>query len=162
MGRYFGISNSTKKQSVSSYWKGDGFCDCYHVMHQLRWDKEDDIQSGCYDTINVFKYDETINDMVYEDKTDEIMFNNNKDDDRENDDSFEETNEIKEEEDKTKSENSCKKYGFNEKLLGPQLGDRLNHVPDWDGDVCKTCKYYYDNSRLDEYSGNFDPVFFMN
>ena len=57
MGRYFGIRNKTKKQIVSSYWKGDEWCDCYQVMHQLHWEKTDDIYSSCYDTICEFKYD---------------------------------------------------------------------------------------------------------
>lgn len=56
MGRYFGIKNKTKKQVVSSYWKGDEWCDCYQVMHQLHWDKTDKIYSGCYDTLCKFKY----------------------------------------------------------------------------------------------------------
>lgn len=58
MGRYFGITNNTKSQSVSSYWKGDEWCNCYQVMHQLYWDKMDDIKSYCYDTSCEFKYNE--------------------------------------------------------------------------------------------------------
>jgi hypothetical protein len=69
MGRYFGIGNSTKKQSVSSYWKGDEWCCCYQVMHQFRWEKSDEICSGCYDTFCDFEYNEENDEMECVDTT---------------------------------------------------------------------------------------------
>ncbi|ARF12682.1 hypothetical protein Klosneuvirus_16_1 [Klosneuvirus KNV1] len=63
MGRYCGILNRTKKQSISSYWKGDNWCNCYEVMHQFHWNKDDQIESGGGYEWYEIKYDTNTNTM---------------------------------------------------------------------------------------------------
>lgn len=36
-----------------------------------------------------------------------------------------------------------------------------NHIPEWDGDICKKCNYKFDNESLKP-STNFDGTFHMN
>lgn len=149
MGRYFGIGNSTSNQHVSSYWKGDSWCDCHQVMHQLHWKKTDEIFSVCHDTMCVFKYDKKTKSMIVT----EIENNN----DKNNKDSEEE------EEESNDSEESlpAKYYGFDDILGSKQFSSMLNHVPDWDGDVCRTCKYEYDDTKLNKYEKKFNNTYFM-
>jgi len=63
MGRYCGILNRTKKQSISSYWKSDDWCNCYEVMHQFHWNKDDQIESGGGYEWYEIKYDLNTNTM---------------------------------------------------------------------------------------------------
>ncbi len=160
MGRYFGIGNSTKNQSVSSYWKGDEWCNCYQVMHQLHWNKTDSIYSCCYDTICEFNYDIESGELNAVDVTEQRMNEQYENDNNENEDK----NEDKDEDDEEKNKNDNnkpkvpnEKYGFDENLDM----DKLNHVPEWDGNRCVKCDYHYDEILLEKYKKKFDGCFFM-
>jgi hypothetical protein len=145
MGRYFGIGNSTKKQVVSDYWKSDEFCNCYQVMHQMHWDKTDEIYSCCYDTICEFKYDIENNEMIVIDVTDERLHGGYDDED------------VIINNDEEKEENN-NKYGFDGKLCI----EELNHVPEWVDNKCTKCNFVYDELMLEEYKKKFNCCFFMN
>jgi len=59
MGRYYGICNVTKGESVSSYWKGYPPC-INQVMYMIKlygWDNSDYIVSGAYDACSIFSYE---------------------------------------------------------------------------------------------------------
>lgn len=119
MGRYFVIGNSTKKQLINSYWKADDWCDCYQVMHQFHWDKNDDIFSACYDTNNEFKYDETLNEMICENVTEKFLNGE-----------FEEDN-----------SKIIEPIQYDYKQDSPW--ENSNHIPNWNGDVCRVCQYKF-------------------
>ena len=153
MGRYFGIGNSTKKQVVSSYWKGDEWCDCYQVVHQMHWDRSDKIYSSCHDTYCRFEYNAESNKMDCVEIDSADLDSSNSTDSSDSSDSSNS-------EELTPVEN--KKYGFDGKLSDEKICGMINHVPDWDGNLCRTCYYTYDGSKLKKYEKKFDPVFFMN
>ncbi len=184
MGRYFGIGNSTKKQSVSSYWKGDEWCNCYQVMHQMHWDKTDSIYSCCYDTICEFNYDIESGELNAIDVTEQRMnqhykknninYDDENDDDENDDDENDDDENINVETKNVETKNveiktienenvetvenvKTGKYGFDDKLCD----DKLNHIPQWDGNRCVKCDYYYDELLLEEYKQKFDGCFFM-
>lgn len=149
MGRYFGIANSTTNEHVSSYWKGDSWCDCYQVMHQLHWEKTDDIYSACYDTLCKFEYDAEKRIMVNIDN-DHIDNNSEKDNKSSSEDN-----------ESSSSVTESKYYGIDNILTSTQFFEILNHVPHWDGDVCCVCKYQYDSSKLKKYEKTFNETYFM-
>lgn len=170
MGRYFGISNATKKQNVSSYWKGDEWCNCHQVMHQFHWDINNVIRSACYDTVCEFKYDDVNDTMIVNDITDEMF---NEDPYEENDkQNFEEemfseenmNNEDSYEENKNEKSSdiaisTCHKdYGFDQKFCD----EMFDHVPIWKDNVCTKCNFVYDDALLEKYEKKFDGIFFMN
>jgi len=178
MGRYFGIANRTKRESVSSYWKGDEWCNCYEVMHQLHWDRNDKIHSSCYDSYYEFEYDQEKNTMICIDKLDEIIKEcQNKNNDSEHDeDVWENDSDHDDDDDDDDNDNDIdkneedieiaqgikqpfKKYGFNEKLCA---NDKLNHIPIWENNKCTICEYMYNESLLSEYAKKFNPAYYMN
>lgn len=69
MGRYYRIVNATKQEIVYGYWKNDGICSVYQVMHQFNWDPNDEIFSlGGEEACN-FKYDEKRRCLFTENKS---------------------------------------------------------------------------------------------
>ena len=173
MGRYFGIANRTKSESISSYWKSCKWCDCHEVMHQFHWDQNDKIHSSCYDSYYEFEYDPKTNSMICTDNMDLIM--------RKCDDVWDEceSDDENDENDENKNKNTnnidmdnvddieitrrikqpFKKYGFDKNLCANK---NLNHVPVWNGNKCMECGYMYNESLLGEYAKNFNPVYYMN
>lgn len=160
MGRYFGIANSTTNEHVSSYWKGDSWCDCYQVMHQLHWEKTDEIYSACYDTLCKFEYNAEKRIMVNieNDHIDNDHIDNNSDGTEEDN---EKSSDVTEKSDTEKSDTESKYYGIDNILTSTQFFEMLNHVPHWDGDVCCVCKYQYDSSKLKKYEKTFNGTYFM-
>lgn len=148
MGRYFGIANSTTNEHVSSYWKGDSWCDCYQVMHQLHWEKTDEIYSASHSDMYEFTYDKKTKSMI----ASEIDIHQNKKECEGNDE--ENSNESDE-------LHPAKYYGLADVLVSTQFYAMLNHVPNWDGNICRTCKYNYDDSKLKKYEKKFNGVYFM-
>ena len=142
MGRYYGIINNTRNESVSDYWKSDSFCDAHAVMHQLHWESTDKISSACYDSYCEFEYYADENIMLCVDKTIEKL-------------QSDDIEELKEEE----TDLPSKTYGFDTTL---RENADINHVPDWNGNTCKHCGYQYDSTKLPEYENKFSDVFFMN
>lgn len=151
MGRYFGITNSTKNMSVSSgdrCWKSYEWCDLYELMHRYRWDKTDDISSGCYDTLIKFNYDSINNKMIMKDTTREFIENNEYND-------FE-----------VNSNNHVLKLGFypedctnNYKNIRKTI---YNHIPNWKGALCINCNYEYDPKHIINDYKKFDKAYSHN
>ena len=50
MGQYFGLRNLTRKQRISSYWKGDppDLVELMTLAHQFGWSEGDEIATGSY------------------------------------------------------------------------------------------------------------------
>jgi len=140
MGRYFGIANATKKQSVSSYWKGDNWCNCHEVMHQFKWEKIDTIHTACYDTCNFIYYDAESNTMTYDESYGGCYDHSD--------------DEVTQEEPIVYTQ-----YGFDTKI---DKKIDLNHVPKWNGNTCEDCGFVYDASKLALYEKTFDGTFHMN
>ena len=142
MGRYFGIENETKKQKVSSYWKGDPNCDCHVVMHQLHWDKTDFISSACYSDSHVLEYDTETNRMIISDEIPNLVHSDGTHIDP-----------------SEKADSEQEFYGFDSVLCED---NKLDHVPNWNGNTCTDCGFVYDETLLPTYKKKFDATFFMN
>jgi len=138
MGRYYGIVNLTKNEKVSHYWKNDPYVNIHQVMHQLKWDHNDNIIVKSYADAYFMEYDTGTNQMKLEDI--DIMDNESKPPSEEDSAIFE-------------------KYGFDEEN---HPYDTYNHIPNWDGDVCKICRYHYDEIKLEAYAEMFNGTYFMN
>ena len=148
MGRYFGITNCTKNESVSDYWKGDSWCSLYSVMHQRGWTHEDSIYSSCYDSCYDFVFDENKKARCCE-----FLFDVP---DEEPEDAEEE--EPEEEPVETEQREPRKIFNFSMSYEDRKLtGD---HCPEWEGGKCKKCGYKLNlESQSDK---NVDTTFFCN
>lgn len=58
-----------------------------------------------------------------------------------------------------KPNNPYNKYGFDPNC---ESVNKLNHCPEWDGDVCKCYGFVYDESKLLSYEKMFDGAYCMN
>ncbi|QKF94827.1 hypothetical protein QKU48_gp1369 [Fadolivirus algeromassiliense] len=188
MGRYFGIGNKTKQQTISSYWKADEWCNCYEVMHQFHWEPTDMIYSGAYDTYCEFRYNEETDEMECIDKTDEIMnsccggcckdCNESEESHESNEaDESDESNEdcnntccddpdnckscVNENKPEPISVKNAGRYGFDEGYF-IKAKDKYNHVPKWNGNVCEKCGFQYSEEQLEKSKQKFDGVFHFN
>lgn len=141
MGRYYGIVNLSKNQKVSHYWKGDKYCNVHQVMHQLKWDHDDNIFVKSYADAYLMEYDEETEQMELVDI--EIM-----------DDNYNGSRQVDEED-----AAEFTKYGFDE---DNHPYDAYNHVPVWENNSCKVCGYHYDENKLGGYEEIFNGTFFMN
>lgn len=155
MGRYFRLYNVTKNHTVSGYWKGDSECNFRDVMHQLKWDSTDIIRTACYDTsCYVYINQDTLRHEILEVYEGEDFIELVS---RDGDYLLPISSEHQEYLDKVSRERSKtsniprKKYGF--------VDINADHIPQWSGDVCKSCEYKYDESMLPEYEKKFDSVY---
>jgi hypothetical protein len=141
MGRYFGIRNRTKKQSVSGYWKAEDFCSAHAVMHRYGWDKTDKIITAAYDTLNEIKYNAETGNM-------EVIYIT--------------CHERKEPEPEPESVSNLD-LGFENAFDEDEMEKYDNHPPQWDSDcVCTICGYNFDDANLSQDQSKFDGTFFMN
>lgn len=139
MGRYFGISNSSKHQLVSSYWKGDPWCNLYAVMHKFEWKHTDKIISGAYDSrykfVPIKENDGKIEMNMVEDYS-----------------WLEENNESSE-----NNEEPCQIYNF--EMNKDKMKQVQDHCPIWEDGKCKQCGYIYQSPKN---CNDFDSTYFMN
>jgi hypothetical protein len=169
MGRYFGLFNATRNQSVSEgrqCWKAYPFCSCHAVMHRYHWQPTDEISSAAYDSCYKFIYDVQKNEM------DLVNGYEYEDFDGENDElpEFEdgETPAAADTENPDAKKAAEKEEEVPEPVqLGFGVGDaemegQYDHVPVWDGDVCIKCAYRFDPEHIVQDAQKFDPVFYRN
>ena len=175
MGRYFGIGNKTKKQKVSSYWKGEPSCNYYDVMHQLHWEATDEIYSASYSDYYKFLHDP--DSQLACKSSDPHLYYRGSDSKAPDTNSMELVNmEHFEDEDTSTLQNiptmvndmipelvdedqedETQKLGFD-----VTLADKFNHVPIWYDNKCICCGFIYDPSKLTEYMNKYDGTFCMN
>ena len=153
MGRYFGIANRTTNHKVSSYWKGEEFCDCHDLMHRYHWKPTDDIYSACYDTYCEFVYNPTDNIM-------ELVYLNSETMDIDSDDSQKMEIDDSKGVDKTIELIDWIKLGFSPEK---DITRQSDHVPVWNSDnVCTVCNYQFKNDDIITDTPKFSSTFHMN
>ena len=168
MGRHFGIQNDTKGHKVSGSWTSCEFCDCHLLMHRYKWHPSDKIFSASYCDYCEFTYIKKRNRMLCKNID---MYAKMCEEDMENEEDTE--NEEKKKEEKRKDVIKlgspwfyCKNcFDDNHDLESCdkcKTVDKMDHVPQWQGDVCTICSYKFDPNHIEEDKKNFDPVFHMN
>lgn len=150
MGQYYGITNYTTKENISSYWKGEPWCNLYEVMHKYKWNCTDKIMSCSYADGYVFKYDKN------DDSFDCINFHD-----------VEEKNNEDENYEKENNEDEYRSYNFNsnrekEKNVDENTDNSLNinnHVPHWTNGKCDKCGFVF---KIIEPSQKINTTYYKN
>lgn len=122
MGRQFKLINGTKRHTIKNprtQWTGEPFCECYQVMHKYHWDKTDDICSVAYDSYYKFTYDPDNDEMEHVDILNELLNGGNLEDNR--------------------PKQNIQPTPHQKFYYSDEENIMLRHVPDWDGDICRTC-----------------------
>ena len=173
MGRHFGIQNDTKGHKVSGSWTACEFCDCHLLMHRYKWHPSDKIFSASYCDYCEFSYVEGQYSMICKNidmhakMCEEAM--NEEDTENEGEKKEKKKDVIKLGFHFPHADEPCIFYAdpsINVDTHGAcdicKAIDKMDHVPQWQGDVCTICSYKFDPNHIEEDKKNFSPVFHMN
>lgn len=153
MGRYFGLMNLSRNQSVSEglrCWKAYPFCDVHEVMHRYHWEPTDKIMSAAYDSSYKFVYQAGENVMDVEELTPDFG----------EDEDIEDIEEEKTSDVKQKRQQPPLNLGFGSS--DDEMKEQSDHVPTWKGDTCTTCGYKFNPKNMENDQEKFNTVFFCN
>lgn len=141
MGRLYSIANHTNQQIVDAYycWKENCFCNCHEIMHQMKWDKTDDISS--FVNYGDGTYDHNFVKIIYNRKTKQMYI-------RKKDACY--TND-------TINLDLYQKYAY-DRTLSEYNKTIHDHIPEWSDNKCVKCGYVYDETRLDEYAKGMETI----